>query len=62
MNRNAYSLIWEDANGEPNICFMSGFTIADVDEQFAKMFPMCDVVAIELLGDYVTVELDEVGE
>ena len=59
MNLNTYRLLWEDASEELSMCFMAGLTIAEVDELFAKLYPDCIVVSIELLGDFVTADQTE---
>ena len=49
-------IIWQAEDEELCSCVSSGFTIAEVDEAFAKTYPECTVVAIELIGDYVSFE------
>jgi hypothetical protein len=47
-------IIWQGQEGEELCsCVASGFTIAEVDEKFARAYPECVVCAIELIGDYV---------
>ena len=53
MNSNAYMIIWTGSDEELCSCVASGFTIAEVDEKFAIAYPECQVVGIELIGDYV---------
>jgi hypothetical protein len=59
MSENAYMVMWESDEGEIYACVTSGMTIAEADEKFARAYPECSVVAIELIGDYVTCVLDE---
>jgi hypothetical protein len=53
MNSNAYQIVWIEEDEEASECFASGFTIAEVDEKFAKLYPDATVVQIELLGEFV---------
>ena len=60
MNENAYMIIWGGAEEELCSCVASGFTIAEVDTAFAIAYPDVQVVAIELIGDYVDCSIDEI--
>ena len=59
MSENASQLVWESEDEELAECYLSGFTIAEVDEKFAKAFPDCTVVAIMLVGEYVSLREEE---
>ena len=52
-NENCYELVWIDGEGNPSMVYLSGFTIAEVDEKFAKEYPECEVLAIQLLGEFL---------
>ena len=53
MNANCYSIMWGEDEDELSVCFMSGFTIAEVDEGFARMYPASTVWDIQLLGEFL---------
>jgi len=58
MERNCYRLTvlteYEDGDSEVGSVYMADHTIAGVDEAFAKLEPDLTVVAIELMGGFVS--------
>ena len=59
MNANCYSITWGEDEDELSVCYMSGVTIAEIDERFARMCPECLVFSILLLGEFL---IEEAGE
>ena len=53
MTKNAYILTYLTEDGEAGECVMSGFTIADVDERFARLYPNVEVAQVCLVGEFV---------
>lgn len=58
MNANCYSIMWgeDEESDECSLCFTSGYTIAEVDEKFARMHPESHVIAIQDLGEFLIEE------
>ena len=56
MNANCYSIMWGEDEDELSVCYMSGVTIAEIDERFARMCPECLVFSILLLGEFLVEE------
>ena len=48
-----YEVMWAEGEDLFGVCYISGFTIADADEKFAREFPECDVVSVSLMGDFI---------
>jgi len=53
---NTYLVVYEVEEGEVDSASMIGFTMADVDEAFARMYPDSMLVEIRLVGELLTEE------
>lgn len=53
---NAYLVTYATELDEYGEVVMAGFTMADVDESFARMFPDALIAKMELISEFVTEE------
>jgi hypothetical protein len=55
MTTNAYLLTYK-SDEEYGECVLSAFTIAGADESWGRMYPDTEVVAVSLIGEFVSEE------